>query len=55
MLPEQPTQPEIFHQAHNGNGTIFSLEVDDAEAAYAKAKKIWHQMSAFHCILMKHY
>ncbi len=39
MLPEQPTQPEIFHQAHNGNGTIFSLEVGNTETAYSKAKK----------------
>ena len=39
MLPNQPTQPEIFHQAHNGSGVIFSVEVDDADAAYAEAKQ----------------
>ena len=39
MLPNQPTQPGIFHQAHDGNGIIFSLEVDDADIAYSEAKK----------------
>ena len=38
LLPDQPTQPEIFHQAYAGNGVIFSLEVDDADAAYAFAQ-----------------
>ncbi|QKT03573.1 VOC family protein [Ectothiorhodospiraceae bacterium 2226] len=39
LLPEQPTQPPIFHTAYSGNGAIFSLEVDDAEAAYAYAQE----------------
>ncbi|MDJ0834101.1 MAG: VOC family protein [Gammaproteobacteria bacterium] len=37
MLPNQPTQPEVFHQPHNGAGVIFSVEVDDADTAYAEA------------------
>ncbi len=39
MLPGQPTQPEIFHQSHNGAGVIFSMEVNDADAAYAEASQ----------------
>ncbi len=38
MLPDQPTQPKIFKAPCNGDGVIFSLEVDDADAAYAYAK-----------------
>ena len=38
LLPEQPTQPPIFHPPYEGKGAIFSLEVDDADAAYATAK-----------------
>ena len=38
MLPDQPTQPPIFHQAYPGEGVIFSLEVDDADSAFAVAK-----------------
>ena len=37
MLPNQPTQPEIFKSAHPGNGVIFSLEVDDADSSYSEA------------------
>lgn len=37
MLPNQPTQPEIFQKQYNGNGLIFSLEVDDADQAYSHA------------------
>lgn len=37
MLPNQPTQPEIFKTKTNGNGFIFSLEVDDADQAYSHA------------------
>jgi catechol 2,3-dioxygenase-like lactoylglutathione lyase family enzyme len=37
LLPDQATQPSIFHKAYNGDGVIFSLEVDDADAAYAFA------------------
>ena len=37
MLPNQPTQPEIFRIKTNGNGFIFSLEVDDADQAYSQA------------------
>ena len=38
MLPYQPTQPDIFHKAYDGNGIIFSLEVDDVESAFTEAK-----------------
>jgi len=34
MLPDQPTQPDIYKERYNGNGLIFSLEVDDADKAY---------------------
>jgi len=39
MLPDQPTQPVEFQQAYGGNRVIFSMEVDDADAAYAEVKK----------------
>ena len=38
MLPDQPTQPDIFHKAYQGSGVIFSVEVDDADAAYSEIK-----------------
>lgn len=38
MLPDQPSQPEIFRKAFPGEGAIFSLEVEDADAAYEIAK-----------------
>jgi catechol 2,3-dioxygenase-like lactoylglutathione lyase family enzyme len=38
MLPEQPTQPPIFQKPHSGEGVIFSLEVDDADAAFTIAQ-----------------
>ena len=38
LLPDQPTQPPIFHKPHPGEGVIFSLEVEDADAAFAMAK-----------------
>ena len=38
LLPDQPTQPDIFHPAYPGSGAIFSLEVDDADAAYTFAQ-----------------
>lgn len=38
MLPEQPTQPPMFQKPYHGEGVIFSLEVDDADAAFAAAK-----------------
>ena len=37
MLPDQPTQPELFKQPSDGTGVIFSLEVQDVDAAYAEA------------------
>jgi uncharacterized glyoxalase superfamily protein PhnB len=37
-LPDQPTQPPIFQKAYPGEGVIFSLEVEDADAAFAVAK-----------------
>lgn len=39
LLPDLVSQPEIFHQAYSGSGVIFSLEVDDADAAYAFAQQ----------------
>ena len=39
MLPNQPTQPQIFHESHNGSGVIFSVEVNDADSAYSEAQK----------------
>lgn len=39
MLPNQPTQPEIFQKPYDGSGVIFSLEVEDADSAYAEAKE----------------
>ncbi len=39
MLPNQPTQPEIFHKQHTGDGVIFSLEVDNADSAYLIARE----------------
>lgn len=38
LLPDQPTQPDIFHKSYNGDGVIFSLEVEDVDAAYSEAK-----------------
>ena len=38
MLPDQPTQPAIFQKPYSGDGVIFSLEVEDADAAFAVAK-----------------
>ena len=38
MLPDQPTQPPIFQKPYSGEGVIFSLEVDDADAAFAAAQ-----------------
>ena len=38
LLPNQPTQPQIFQQPYLGEGVIFSLEVEDADAAFADTK-----------------
>ncbi|WP_261835402.1 VOC family protein [Vibrio ishigakensis] len=38
LLPNQPTQPEIFQKVYSGDGVIFSLEVSDAEKAYGVAQ-----------------
>ena len=38
LLPGQPTQPPIFQKAYSGEGVIFSLEVEDADAALEAAK-----------------
>lgn len=38
LLPDQPTQPPIFQNPYCGEGVIFSLEVEDADAAFAIAK-----------------
>ncbi len=37
-LPDQPTQPPIFRTPYAGEGVIFSLEVEDADAAFEFAK-----------------
>ena len=39
LLPDQPTQPAIFHKPYSGQGAIFSLEVENADDAYAEAQK----------------
>ncbi len=39
MLPDQPTQPNIYHTKFSGSGVIFSLEVNDADSVYSFAKK----------------
>jgi uncharacterized glyoxalase superfamily protein PhnB len=39
LLPNLSTQPDIFHPSFSGNGVIFSLEVDDVDAAYAEARE----------------
>lgn len=38
LLPDQPTQPPMFQKSYFGEGVIFSLEVEDADAAFAIAK-----------------
>ena len=38
LLSGQPTQPPIFQKPYLGDGVIFSLEVEDADTAYAAAK-----------------
>lgn len=38
LLPDQPTQPPIFQNPYFGEGVIFSLEVEDVDAAFAVAK-----------------
>ncbi len=37
MLPNQPTQPDIFHKLYSGDGVIFSLEVNDVDSAFSHA------------------
>ena len=38
LLPDQPSQSPIFQKPYLGDGVIFSLEVEDADTAYAAAK-----------------
>ena len=38
LLPNQATQPKIFQKQYSGEGVIFSLEVEEADAAFAIAK-----------------
>lgn len=38
LLPDQPSQPPIFQKPYIGEGVIFSLEVEDADTAFAAAK-----------------
>ncbi len=37
LLPDQPTQPAIFHNLYTGSGVIFSLEVENVDSAYTEA------------------
>ena len=39
MLPNQPSQPDIFKKQYDGNGFVLSLEVDDADQAFSQANK----------------
>ncbi len=39
LLPNQPTQPDIFKRSYSGSGVIFSLEVDNVDFAYSEAKR----------------
>lgn len=39
LLPDQPTQPPVFHPSFNGKGVIFSFEVEDVDKAYEYAKE----------------
>jgi len=39
MLPNQPSQPELFHSAYSGKGVIFSIEVDDVDDAYSQVQE----------------
>lgn len=38
LTPDHPTQPKRLHACHNGEGSIFSFEVDDVDAAYKEAQ-----------------
>lgn len=38
LLPDQPSQPPFFQKPYEGEGVIFSLEVDDADTAFAVAR-----------------
>jgi len=40
LEPNHPSQPEFLHSPASGSGSLFSLEVDDADVAYEAAKKI---------------
>jgi catechol 2,3-dioxygenase-like lactoylglutathione lyase family enzyme len=40
MRPGQPTQPSMFHPVYPGRGVIFSLEVEDVDAAHAAAREM---------------
>ena len=39
MLPDQPSQPDVFRPAYTGEGVIFSLEVQDVDRAYDYAQE----------------
>lgn len=40
MLPNQHNQPQFLHAAYGGRGIVYSFEVDDAEAEYARLKEL---------------
>jgi uncharacterized glyoxalase superfamily protein PhnB len=37
LLPDQPTQPAIFRPLYSGSGVIFTLEVENVDAAFKEA------------------
>lgn len=39
MLPGQTTQPAVFQSCYSGSGVIFSVEVGNADNAYAQAQQ----------------
>ena len=40
LEPNHPSQPELLHSPFMGSGSLFSLEVDNAEEAYDDVKKL---------------
>lgn len=39
LMPNHPSQQPVFHQAYNGQGMYFTIEVEDVDALYEKIKK----------------
>jgi len=40
LEPNHPSQPTFLHSHFSGDGSLFSLEIDDAESAFEAAKKM---------------